>query len=409
VNAPAKLALPVSRRGDVVLVVLLLVLSGNPGIYSVLGGEEVVLTLATVVLAALVMSRRSTLVPPRVLWVGGALVAILVLQSFAFGFLPIVTILGLVTRLFVGAAVVTLVIDFPSTYVRAMVAIAIYALVMYGLDQVSLAAGLGFRDLFAPLERWVGMDADHRYALVYTFTVLDGTYRNAAFFSEPGLFAGYLLLALLFLMFRTHAFERRLVIRYVAILVVALASTFSTAGYVTLPIVLAAIGLRYADRLDGVPRRWGLASVFVLGCGAVWIVSESSSFLEDKIVSQYESFIEEGQGYEITRFGAALMDVQALEERPLFGWGLHESTKYELTPELAELSPSGGVTGWARSFGLVGLAILVAALWRGSRELSRHPIARGYAVFAMLLIAQPNTFLNYPLFIGLLFLGANDD
>ena len=56
------------------------------------------------------------------------------LQAFDFGFFPVVTALGLVTRLFVGAAVVAMAADFSMAYVRAMVAIAVYALIMYSVE-----------------------------------------------------------------------------------------------------------------------------------------------------------------------------------------------------------------------------------------------------------------------------------
>ena len=395
-----------SPRRDVVLVVLVLVISGNPAIYPLGGGEDLVLVIAAALLAIALAVRHASVWHPRLWWVLGGMLAISAVQAVEFDFLPVVTIAGLGIRLFIAAAVISLVSDFPTAYVKAMVAISVYVLVIYTIDQSALALDLDFRSLFSPLERLVGIDGDHRFTLVYTFTVTEGTYRDSGFFREPGLYAGYLLLALLLLMLRGATLDRKAVVRYGAILVIALATTFSTAGYITAPLVLAAAAFQYSDRLRRTVSRSGVFStVLVISVVTVWGVSQNTDFIEQKIVGQYEELMAEGRGYEITRFGAALLDAQAIEERPWFGWGVHESTKYAQTPELAELAPSGGVTGWIRSFGLVGFAILVIAFWRGARGLVGASSSGAiYVTLVILLIAQPNTFLNYPLFMALMFL-----
>jgi len=146
-------------------------------------------------------------------------------------------------------------------------------------------------------------------------------------------------------------------------------------------------------------------AVFVVTLGGLWLISENTAFLEDKVLGQYESLVDEDKNYEITRFGSALLDLNAIEERPLFGWGVHESTKFAQTPELAEFSPSGGVTGWARSFGLLGLAVFLVAIAASLRPLVGGGLAASiYATAVIVIIAQPNTFLNYPMFYTLMFL-----
>jgi hypothetical protein len=393
-----------SSRHDVLLVIGILLLSGNPSIYEVLARSEVLNPVVAVLLALSLGSRGARFPMDRFLGISAGIVVILALQSFDFGFFPMVSVIGQLTRLFIGAAVVALVDDFPATYVRAMVAIALYTFVFYAIDQVTLALGIGFRDLFSPLEQWVGIDKDHRFSLVYTFTVYDGTHRCASFFREPGLYAGYLLFAILLLLLHTDAFSPERRKRYLIVLLIALATSFSTAGYVTAPLVLAVSGMQ-AAALRRVSGRGLFVGVLALGALVIWIVGENTAFIQQKIQHQDEAFLDEGHGFEITRFGAALLDLQAIEQRPLLGWGIHESTKFALTPDLVELAPSGGVTGWMRSFGLTGLALLVAAIWASMRTLTRgHLAATAYATFLVVLIAQPNAFLNYPLFSCLLFL-----
>jgi hypothetical protein len=352
------------------------------------------------------VGRRGKIFQPRVIGVLAALVAIQILQCFEFQFWPVGTILGSVTRLFIAAAAVALVEDFPAAYVRAITIIAVYCLVMWAIDQSTHVLGLDFRALFTPLEQSIGFTADHRFTGVYTFCVLDGSYRNAGFFREPGLFAGYLLLGLLWLMLDRSGVALGLRRQRIAILLAALLTTFSTAGYVTIPLVFAAVAFEHGpSRARSRSRKTLFVAVLGLSVAGLWIVSQNSTFLEEKVAAQYDEFVDEGKNYEITRFGAALLDLEAIQERPWFGWGLHESTKFAQTPELAELSPSGGVTGWARSFGLVGLAVFLLAIGAGLRSrVGGNLTAAIYATAVIVVITQPNTFLNYPTFFALLFL-----
>jgi hypothetical protein len=393
------------ERSDTFWAFLLLLLSGNPIFYQQ-GSGETVLPVVAVVFGLAAGARRARIFEPRVVRVIGALVAIQLVQCYQFQFWPVVTILGAVTRLFVAATVVALIDDFPAAYVRAITIIAIYCLVMWTIDQTALVLGIDFRALFSPLIQTFGFTADHRFAGVYTFTVLDGSYRNAGFFREPGLFAGYLLLGLLWLMLDKSGAAPQVRRRRIAVVLAALLTTFSTAGYVTIPLVLAAVAFQHGEAARrATSRKTVFVAVLVASLAALWLVSENTSFLEEKVLAQYGELIDEGKNYEITRFGAALLDLEAVQDRPWFGWGLHESTKFAQTPELAELAPSGGVTGWTRSFGLLGLAVLLLAIWAGMRLVVGGNLAASvYATAVIVVIAQPNTFLNFPAFYALMFL-----
>jgi hypothetical protein len=396
----------VGQRTATGWMIALLLLSGDPVVYAIAGGADTLLPVVAVVFGCVAMARRVKIFTPRVLWVMAALVAIQLVQCYDFKFWPVFTIVGMVTRLFVAAAVVGLIEDVPAAYTRAITIIAVYCLVMWTIDQTSHALRLDFRALFTPLENLFGINSDHRFAGVYTFTVLDGSYRNAGFFREPGLFAGYLLLGLLWLMLDHSGLEPRVRRRRIAIVLTALLTTVSTAGYVTLPLVLAAVAFAHGERRKRArPRKTLFIAVLVASIAALWLISANTSFLEDKLEGQYEEFVDEGKNYEITRFGGALLDINAIQERPLFGWGLHESTKFAQTPELAELAPSGGVTGWARSFGILGVAVFLLAIWAGLRPLVGGNLAASiYATGVIVMITQPNTFLNYPMFLTLMFL-----
>lgn len=387
--------------------ILVLVVSGNPAIYAVTGGENVLLPVVAVGLGAVAVSRNARIFEPRVLAVTGALVVIQLVQCYMFGFWPWLTIAGAVTRIFIAAALVAIVRDFPATYLRAIELVAAYCLVMWTIDQTAMALGLDFRGLFSPLEHWVGIDGEHHFDLVYTFAQLEHTYRNCGVFREPGLFAGYLLLGLLFLMIDRSGVAPNVRRRRIIILLATLLTTFSTAGYVTIPLVLAPVAFDHgtAIRRRVAARKDVLAGVLVVSLAGLWLVSRNTTFLEDKIELQYEEFVDEAKNFEITRFGAFMLDMQAISERPVFGWGVNEKTKYALTPDLVEFSPSGGTTGWLRSYGIAGLSVLLLAMFASFRPLlGGSKAAAAYVVAAVVVVAQPNTFLNYPLILCLMFL-----
>lgn len=407
------LVLSATPTRDVALVIFLLFLSGNP-VVGASGIAEAIFASSALFLGVLLIAIRRNFRWSHFLAIAVPLLAVMAVQAVDFEFLPVVTILGVLTKLFIGASVVWLVEDFPFAFVRAMVLLSSFALAIYGIDQLAIAGGLDFRGLFAPLERLAGASADHRFVLVHSFMV-DGAHRNAGFFREPGLFAGYLLLAILFLLLRERHFRRRTFLAYLAILTIALLSTFSTAGYVTLPFVLAVFAvLGVKPRTSGQGMRSSYArtsavvAIFAIGGAGAWTFLTEAEFVSDKIIAQLDLFNSQERGFEVTRFGGAYFDMQAIKERPVTGWGVHGQTKYALTPELEELAVSGGVTGWWRSFGAIGLLALLISYWKCAYSLTwSRPALATYVTLLFLIIAQPNTFLMFSFFQGLMFVRCN--
>ncbi len=131
-------------------------------------------------------------------------------------------------------------------------------------------------------------------------------YRNPGPFWEPGLFAVFLVLALLFNLIR----EQRAGSRVNIVLTLALISTFSTAGYLAFFVLIAA----YYFVRQNVAQKALLGIILI---PAVLGLYFSLDFLSTKI----EQNIQMAGTTTSSRFGSALADLSDFAKSPLIGWG----------------------------------------------------------------------------------------
>lgn len=392
-----------SVRWDFWLVLLVVGLSGNQA-FTAGGRTEPMLALAALLLGALLLHRRQSLVTRPLHVVVLIFSAIFLLHAAYFYFLPVKTVAGFMVRLFIGCAVVRLVRDFPLTYVRVLSWTAVVSLLFYIPEQLGYFAGFDFKLLFAPLERLVGVPGDYNI-LIYNFDVPREIHRNSAFFWEPGAFAGYLLLALVLLGLRRSALPTRLYRRHLLILSTALLTTLSTMGYVVLPVVLLLhLPAARLSRQDGVR----LAAAMAVGLPLMLLVGYQGwnlDFVKSKIEQQQEQTEERTGQWHKTRFGNLLFDWEYIRRKPLVGWGLHERTRFALHHGQPITGLGNGLSATLARVGAVGfgtwLLLVTLGLWRAG---GRSPGRAAIAVAAILLMLNSEAFLNFPLFWGLMFL-----
>jgi hypothetical protein len=106
---------------DVALIVALLCVSGDPAFLLPAGKETTYAVLAALLACALLFNRRLGGRAFRAyLPVGFVFATLSIFQAYAFDFFPMVTVMGFLTRLFIGMAVVVIVSDFVRAYVLAM-------------------------------------------------------------------------------------------------------------------------------------------------------------------------------------------------------------------------------------------------------------------------------------------------
>jgi O-antigen ligase len=320
-----------------------------------------------------------------------------------------VTVMGFLTRLFIGMAVVVIVSDFVRAYVLAMAGLSSLSFLFWIPEYVGLRAGVRFHDFFRTFASKLGAQPGDRWSLGFHTYLLDPQqmHRNSGIFWEPGAFAGYIIVALLMLAVLRTSISRKQHLAALCILTLALISTFSTTGYVAFPIALL---LNYDWR--GVNRERTASVAFGICILAPLILLSSYysfsglDFLGVKIREQITAVERHEPGYHINRIGTLEYDWKYVSRRPFTGWGLHNKTRYALTPWAADYAFGNGMADFIVKFGLIGFGTFLLWIAWGANHISGK--SRGYVlgfVASILVLLQGEPFLNFPFFLGLMFMG----
>lgn len=405
------------------VVTILICISGNQA-FNFHGHPRTVLVIVAVLFSVLMYRYKLFDFSGRFCLAFGGFLGILVVQSFCFSFFPTVTIAGFLTRLFIAYAACRLVKDFTRTYINILFWIGVVSLCFFLPERVFYALGIEIRVFFEPLARFIG-SKEELHILVYNFDVRT---RNAGMFWEPGAFAGYLMLAIIFLGLEKDKFETRWFwIRFV-ILLVALLTTFSTTGYVVLPFALllyfrlnrqakvvsvrnflvfflSVLSIQYMAYESNV---FNLASMQKHGkYRDVYLSNTDKDFIFQKTLKQFKNAVYKGPGRYRNRFDDLVCDLDYIRRRPLLGWGLNRKTRYMLHAGVGYGSGHGeGLTDFTTKFGFVGLGIFLLCVLRSFMESTGHRLAISiFAMLLVLLILNGESFLSLPLFMGLMFIG----
>lgn len=389
---------------------LLVLVSGNPALTINGSPEPYIVAIAAVMAGMLAVAPSRVWKTPRrapqVFLVFGLLIAFHVVS---FKFAPIITILGFLTRLFIGFAGMALISDFPLTYPQVLFHTAVISLAVYVPDQLMRAAGVdGGLEVLLPSVAHV-FSTDRVPSIgIYTFVgAAEG--RNSGPFWEPTAFAGYLVLALCFLALRQqNAGTRPGYWGRALVIGAALLTTLSTTGYAAFAVaaVVAARNVNWParDQLVRFVLKTAVVAVFSV---AGWKAFDALPFLQTKTESQYTSVVEQKRGWEDTRFGAVLFDWEYIRTRPISGWGLNPRTRYALHPGQEDIGErlGNGLSDFAARFGLAGVLLFLTCAWKGvtaSTGASRSAV--GMALVAILVVLNGEMFLSYPVFLSLMFL-----
>ncbi len=400
-----QIELPENRRRRSVwleyfLVAMLINFSGNTT-FSAFGRTDAFLLVAAAIVLFVFFWRRKPILTKPFLVFAGFFAVLFCIQCIMFDFYPYYTLLGWYIRLLIGYGVVVNVIDFPRKFVDVMVASAILGLGFYAVEQAGLFVGFDIKNLFGWLEAIVAVPGDYHIG-IYNFDVAYERDRNSGYFSEPGAFAGYLMVAAIFLGLTRDLYDQRIYRRQLIILVVAIVSTFSTTSILLTPLILLLQFKRANNWRELTSRTYTQATLGLAILVTGIIALNMDNALSHKISHQLNEAVTASGNYHLTRFGSWLVDWQYLERQPFVGWGIATETRFMFHPAMESMKDNNGVSGSLVKYGLFGFGFYLFWMGRALYRMSGgNGLKVGLAIPIILGIMFTQNLLNFPLFWGI--------
>ncbi len=383
---------------DYLMLFIALMLSGNPAATELFGGTKIALTLLMLLLAAVLLFRRCGAVSQRGVIVFGAFLGLEVWHWLIGN--PEVTCLGVITRLLAAMFLVMLLNErFIMVFVRLMLYLSYISIFFFGL----LLLGVP-QYFYADLQHLSSMFGGNEYMLVlgihsYPY---DMTLRNSGCFWEPGAFAGYLSLALLLMVFKYHKRPFKEFAYPFIVIGITLLTTLSTTGYFALYIVCFALFISKTN----IKNMFLMVCAGILGIVIMFYVFQNVTFMSEKLVTQIEMVDNEAYGWEMTRLGTLVHDYSDIKRRWLLGWGSNLEFRYGAYQEEIYLRKGNGFSDFWVKNGTIGLFIYMYGLWLYAMPMcNRNKLFSALFVLTVLVLLQGEMFLNYPIFMAIMFLG----
>ncbi|RPI66250.1 MAG: hypothetical protein EHM47_17110 [Ignavibacteriales bacterium] len=218
--------------------------------------------------------------------------------------------------------------------------------------------------------------------------------RNAGPFWEPGAFAAFLNIALVFNIIKRKRMFDAINIVFIA----ALITTLSTAGFITLFFVFSSAFLFTNPSIKKV-----LILIPMIGLFTVLIIN--MEFLLPKIKDN----VIIAKNDNSSRFGSALSDYELIYKNPFIGYGRDYGNIYKTsTWDTKKMHRNNGITNFITRWGLI-----ISFVFFGCYKLSANKIVSYYSanklfswvfLITMLLLGFSQGLFQYPFFYSLAFL-----
>jgi len=399
------------EKYHIFLVFLLLIISGNPFIGFYLGGEAPLVIISIFLVWSLFQSNI-----PIIENKGGIIFFIFsiisLFQIIYFNSFPIVTIIGFLLRLFIGYAIIRLVVNFPQLYIKVLYKLCILAVIIWSIGRTGLLDGIILSLPELQYNKWSHISSHSVGFHTFFISPETGVLRNAGLFWEPGAFAGYIIVAMIFLSLSRQHFTKKDYKKYLFIFLIALLTTLSSAGYMLLPFTLF-LGYNFKNKRGShklKPFTILLVISFIIPLGALFAFN-NIDFLQEKISSQLQGTLAmsgNDLAYNNTRFGTMKFDWYYIKSSPIFGNGLHESTRYRDHRGDRVSGQGNGFTDFIAKFGLLGFCCFTYFLYAGLTHCFGRSKKILLTVFIMFASLNAEPFLNYPLYLGFMFLNLSN-
>lgn len=216
--------------------------------------------------------------------------------------------------------------------------------------------------------------------------------RNAGPFWEPGGFATFLVVAIILNFYETKKmFDKKNII-----FILALLTTFSTAAYILLSLILI---LFYLSKRNF--RSITIALPFIIFLS--YFGYYQLPFLQEKIESQYTEFSLYSNPYsERTRLASTYYDIQSIMKNPIIGKGRVERDEFE--------RDVNGFTALVKQFGLIGFFTYFGFIFISLKKKATVQNLSNEWIFYSVIILAVNglsqSIFGKPFFISLAFIYA---
>jgi hypothetical protein len=328
-------------------------------------------------------------------------------QALTFDFIPFTTVFGYVIRILLSYMVIKLVGKrFVTIVIQQLYVFCIISFFFYFSSLLDNNIETYIVQTIAPVFE-LPKSADAFYAttpniLIFNFNSGLGyseILRNSGPFWEPGAFAGFIIIALIFNIILTKKlFNRRNVIFIIAIL-----TTTSTSGYIALFLII----FFYYIQLSNNSVKFLLTPMIFIGALFSYYQFE---FLGVKIDKSARSISTSNTS---NRFVSALTDLEDIREYWIFGRGMNETTRYNFSDYMGaqEKHRNNGVTAI-----LVNMGIIVGFLYFRSIYKSFAALCRTYGltsffagslILIILIIGFSEGYFTKVFFIALTMLHIN--
>jgi len=319
---------------------------------------------------------------------------VMVGQMVKFNYLPMTTFAGVFIRiLFAYLTVRILGKNFTRYYVDIIYVLSIIGFFIYIPQLIVPGFGRFLANSVSPILRNPLYAGDIWYApdiILYVFNSGVGTFRNCGAFWEPGAYAGFLVIAMIF-----HYLDSRTISdKKSIVLILALLSTMSTMGILALGFFLV---MFLGNRVAPIYKIILIPSLLA----GIVIAFTSLDFLGDKIASQ----LDVSNTHHNTRFKSAVLDLRDFSENPVLGMGRDSKTRHKGITNPILTHRTNGITNYLVTYGIFIFLFYFGSIYYAFRKLCSqnnfHPKYALYGLVLIFIVGFSEVFFSLPFFYGL--------
>ena len=332
---------------------------------------------------------------------------IIVLQTYIFDYFDIKTQLGLFVR-WTFPFIVVMVVGkkLPEYYINIIYYFAIISFIFF-IPSVLVP---GFEKYL--LQKWapifnqaVSKDSIYSYnpnIIVYTIKTDAGIrfsnyFRNSGPFWEAGAFAGYTIIALMFNMITT----KKLINKKNIIFLLAIASTFSTAGFLGVSVLL----FSYLVILKKDRNGWLMVPIIL------WLsmnIFTNVKIVNYKLTNEMDRLEKRVTSGKRSRVVSAMLDLKTINKNLLFGTGRNDIIRFGREVKTWREHRNNGITDFAVKYGVPFFCFYFYFIYCSIKKYlidnERNQYFAIYAMAVIFIIGSAETYFQQSFFISMFYM-----